>query len=80
MMDNQPTHGELLEAINALRADIHPIMEMKADIGEVVEIMRAFKLGGKGIKWLASIVTALLTIGGMLLAIRAMAQSFWSGQ
>lgn len=79
MNGDQPTHGEILEEIRSFRAEIAPVIEMQADLSELVEITRALKLGGKGIKGLATVATALLTIGGMLLAIRGLWQSFWQG-
>lgn len=76
---NEPTHGQLLDAIDGLRRDLEPFVEMKADLADTVEIIRALKVGGKGVKWMASVATALLTLGGLLLAARALWQSFWSG-
>jgi hypothetical protein len=72
-----PSHADLLEAIAALRADIAPLLEVTPEIKEMVEVMQAVKVGGKGVKWIASIATALLTIGGLMLAVRAMWQSYW---
>lgn len=76
---NEPTHGELLDEIRAMRAEFEWLIDMKEDITEGVEVVRAIRVGGKGVKWIASIATALLTLGGLMLAIRAMWQTFWSG-
>lgn len=78
-MNNQPSHGEILDAVNALRADITPLVQQQAEIGELVEILRALRVGGKGINWIAKIVTGLLAIGGMFLAVKAMWDGFWNG-
>lgn len=74
-----PSHADLLEAIGDLRKEIKPLVEMRDDLKDMVEVMQALKVGGKGVKWIASIATALLTIGGMMLAIRALWQSWWGG-
>jgi cytochrome b subunit of formate dehydrogenase len=79
MNNEAPSHGDLLDAIGGLRKDIRPLVEMQAELNEVLEIMRAFKAGGKGVKWIASIATALLAIGGLILAVKALWQGFWGG-
>lgn len=76
---NEPSHGELLDAIEALRRDIAPVVDMKDDIAELVQISKAIQVGGKGIKWVASIVTALLTVGALIMGIRAGWTIFWNG-
>ena len=79
MNEGNVSHAELLEAIESLRGDISPLVTIKDDLDEVVEIMRAFRIGGKGVKWVASIATALITVGGLMLGLRAIWQSFWNG-
>jgi hypothetical protein len=78
-MNETPSHGDLLVAIEALRKDVAPLVEMQPQLKQMAEVMNALEVGGKGVKWIASIATALLTIGGMMLAIRAMWQSWWGG-
>ena len=76
---NEPTHGELLDAIDAMRRDLAPLIDMQDDIADLVQISKAVQVGGKGIKWIASIVTALLTVGALIMGMRAMWQTFWNG-
>lgn len=78
-MTDAPSHADLLTEIRALREDVTPLVEMQSDLKDVVEVLQALKMGGRGVKWMASIATALLTIGGMMLAVRAMWQSFMGG-
>lgn len=76
---NEPTHGELLDAIEAMRRDFRPLLDMQGDIADLIQISKAVQVSGKGIKWIASIVTALLTVGALIMGMRAMWQTFWSG-
>lgn len=79
-MIDETTHADLLEEIKALRRDVEPLVRMTPKITNVVEIFEAIEVGGKGVKWIASIATALLVLGGVILAMRGLWQSFWGGQ
>ncbi len=77
-MNNDATsHDDLLDAIGGLRKDIAPLIAMQPELKEVLEVVQAFKVGGKGVKWVASIATALLALGGLILAVKALWQGFW---
>lgn len=79
MNPEPPDHADILRSIEALRADIKPLVEMQPKLKNVVEIFEAIEVGGKGVRWIAGLATALLTIGGMMLAVRALWQSWWGG-
>jgi len=79
-MNNQPSHGEILDAVNALDAKITPLVEKQAEIGELVEILRALHVGGKGVSWLAKLVTGLLALGGVFLWLKALWDGFKVGE
>jgi hypothetical protein len=63
--------------LKSLRKDIAPLVKLYPKIKDVVDIFAAIEVGGKGVKWIASIATALLVLGGAILAVRAMWQGFW---
>lgn len=70
-------HQQLRKEHQQLRADLQPVIDMKPEVDEVLEVSRAFKVGGKGVKWFGSIATALIALGGLILGIRAIWQSLW---
>lgn len=78
-MIDQASHDDIMQELKAFRDEIRPLTEMKPELDELVQSMRAMKLGGKGVKWIASIMTALLTIGGLLIGIKALAMGMWNG-
>jgi hypothetical protein len=67
------SHADLMDELRALRADMGPLTDpaFQSDLREVVEIVRAARVGGKGLTWLANMIKALLVIGGLWLAFKA---------
>lgn len=67
------SHADLLAEVQALRTDLGPLAEpeFRADLKELVDVLRAARMGGKGLNWLANIVKALLVIGGLWIAFKA---------
>lgn len=73
----EATHADLLKAIEGLRSDMEPLLEMQPELKEMVGVLNALKVGGQGVKWISGIATSLLALGGLLLAVKAMWQSWW---
>lgn len=76
-MNNQPAHGEILEAVNELRAelarlrgDVAPLVERGADLKEVVEVVRALHVGTKGMNWMAKLVASIVFLGGLIIGAK----------
>lgn len=74
-----PSHGDLLAEIRSVREDLAPLIEMKPELKEAVDIIRALKVGGKGAKLITAVATSLLALGGAWIALRAMWEGFWGG-
>lgn len=78
-MDIEPTHAKILDEIKAMRADIEPFVEMKPDLVEMVDVLKALRVGAKGVKGIGSLATALIALGGLIIGIRALWAAFWQG-
>jgi len=78
-MDLEPSHGAILEEIKAMRADIEPFVEMKPELVEMVDVLKALRVGARGVKGVGSIATALIAFGGVIIGMKALWNAFWQG-
>jgi hypothetical protein len=73
MSGDDVSHADLMAEVKALRKELGPLVdsEFRADLKELVDVLRAARIGGKGLNWLANIVKAGLVLGGLWIAFKA---------